>query len=77
MQGRRFGARATLSWTSPANDGVAAGLGVEVHLWKLKIAPQFRYLRWARDQNIAGEIQRFVPSTVVDQVELLTAITFP
>jgi hypothetical protein len=28
-----------LSHTNPSNHGVAAGLGVEAHLWKLKLAP--------------------------------------
>jgi hypothetical protein len=62
-----------LSYTNPSNHGFTAGLGVEAHLWKLKIAPQFRYLRWARDQNVP----RFALTTVTDQVEFLTAITFP
>jgi hypothetical protein len=62
-----------LSHTNPSNHGFAAGLGVEVHFWKLKIAPQFRYLRWARDQNVP----MFGLITVTDQVEFLTAITFP
>ena len=61
------------SYSNPSNHGFAAGLGVEAHLWKLKIAPQFRYLRWARDQNVP----RFALTTVTDQVEFLTAITFP
>jgi len=55
-----------------SNHGFTAGLGVEAHLWKLKIAPQFRYLRWARDQNVP----RFALTTVTNQVEFLTAITF-
>jgi len=62
-----------LSYTNPSNHGVAAGLGVEVHLWKLKIAPQFRYLRWARDQNVP----RLALTTVTDQVEFLMAFSFP
>jgi len=62
-----------LSHTNPSNHGVAAGVGIEAHLWKLKIAPQFRYLRWARDQNVP----MFGLTTVTDQVEFLTAITFP
>ena len=53
------------SYTNPSNHGFTAGLGVEAHLWKLKIAPQFRYLRWARDQNVP----RFALTTVTDQVE--------
>lgn len=63
----------SLSHTNPSNHGFAAGLGIEAHLWKLKIAPQFRYLRWARDQNVP----MFGLTTVTDQVEFLTAITFP
>jgi len=63
----------SLSYTNPSNHGFTAGLGVEAHFWKLKIAPQFRYLRWARDQNVP----RLALTTVTDQVEFLTAITFP
>jgi hypothetical protein len=62
-----------LSGTNPSNHGVAAGVGVEAHLWKLNIAPQFRYLRWARDRNVP----KFGLNTVTDQVQFLTAITFP
>jgi hypothetical protein len=61
-----------LSHTNPSNHGFAAGLGTEAHLWRLKIAPQFRYLRWARDQNVPI----FGLTTVTDQAEFLTAITF-
>ena len=62
-----------LSYTNPSSHGLTAGLGVEAHLWRLKIAPQFRYLRRARDQNVP----RLALTTVTDQVEFLTAITFP
>jgi hypothetical protein len=62
-----------LSHTNPSNHGIAAGLGFDAHLWKLKIEPQFRYLRWARDQNVP----MFGLTTVTDQVQFLTAITFP
>ena len=62
-----------LSHTNPSNHGFAAGVGVEAHLWKLRIAPQFRYLRWARDQNVP----RLSMTTVPDQIEFLAAITFP
>jgi hypothetical protein len=72
--GPAFRSAGNLNSTSPSNHGIAAGVGVEAHLWKLKIAPQFRYLRWARDQN---QILGFDnPATVPDQVEFLTAITF-
>jgi hypothetical protein len=70
--GPAFRVLGNLSHTNPSNHGVTAGLGVEVHLWKLNIAPQFRYLRWARDQNVP----MFGLTTVTDQVEFLTAITF-
>ena len=63
----------SLSHTNPSDHGFAAGLGVEAHFWKLRIAPQFRYLRWARDQNVP----MFGLTTVTDQFEFLTAITFP
>jgi hypothetical protein len=71
--GPAFRVLGNLSHTNPSNHGVAAGLGIEARLWKLKIAPQFRYLRWARDQNVP----QFGLTTVTDQVEFLTAITFP
>jgi hypothetical protein len=62
-----------LSHTNPSNHGVAAGVGVEAHLWKLRISPQFRYLRWARDQDVP----MFGLTTVTDQVEFLTGLSFP
>ncbi len=71
--GPAYRSSGNLSHTNPSSHGVSAGLGVEAHLWKLKIAPQFRYLRWARDQNVP----MFGLTTVTDQVEFLTAITFP
>jgi hypothetical protein len=70
--GPAFRTAGNLNGSMPSDHGFAAGLGIEAHLWKLKIAPQFRYLRWARDQA-----PRYLqPSTVPDQVEFLTAITF-
>ena len=71
--GPAFRTSGNLSHTNPSHHGFTAGLGVEAHLWKLKIAPQFRYLRWARDQ----QVPMFGLSTVTDQIEFLTAITFP
>ena len=68
--GPAFRSAGNLNGASPSNHGLAAGLGVEVRLWKLKIAPQFRYVRWARDQNVGF----FQPPTVPDQVEFLTSI---
>jgi len=71
--GLAFRVLGNLSHSNPSNHGVAAGLGIEAHLWKLKIAPQFRYLRWARDQDVP----QFGLTTVTDQIEFLTSITFP
>ena len=71
--GPAYRSSGNLSHTNPSNHGFAVGLGVEAHLWKLKIAPQFRYLRWARDQNVP----MFGLTTVTDQVQFLTAVTFP
>jgi hypothetical protein len=71
--GAEFRDLGNLSATNPSNHGLAAGVGVEAHLWKLNIAPQFRYLRWARDRNVP----KFGLTTVTDQVQFLTAITFP
>jgi hypothetical protein len=43
--GPAYRASGNLSHTNPSNHGIAAGLGFDAHLWKLRIAPQFRYLR--------------------------------
>jgi hypothetical protein len=50
--GPAFRSAGNLNGTSPSNHGFAAGLGVEVRLWRLTIAPQFRYLRFAHDKNL-------------------------
>jgi hypothetical protein len=44
--GPAFRTSGNLNWTSPSAHGIAAGLGVEARWWKLRISPQFRYLRW-------------------------------
>lgn len=67
--GPAFRSRGNLNGAAPSNHGLAAGLGAEVRLRRLKIAPQFRYLRWAHDHNVE-------PSTVPDQIEFLTSIIF-
>ena len=41
-----------LNGASPSNHGFPAGVGAEVHVWKLRIAPQVRCVRWARDAEI-------------------------
>jgi hypothetical protein len=57
---------------SPSNYGVAVGAGAEGFAWKFRIAPEVRYLRWARDQNV-GPV---APFTAPNQVELLVGISF-
>ncbi len=63
--GPSFRSSGNLNGASPSNHAFAAGLGVEARVWKLKIARQARYLRWARDHNVTY----FAPSTVPDQTE--------
>jgi hypothetical protein len=46
-----FRTASNLNGTNPSNHGIAAGLGAEGHFWKIRLAPQFRYLRWARDRS--------------------------
>jgi hypothetical protein len=58
-----FRSAGNLNGTLPSNHGFAAGLGVEAHVWRLRIAPQFRYLRWARRQYPYSS-----PLAVPDQV---------
>jgi hypothetical protein len=50
--GPAFRTAGNLNGASPSNHGFAAGLGIEARPWKLKIASQFRHLRWARDQHV-------------------------
>jgi hypothetical protein len=57
--------------TSPSNHGFAIGAGVEIPVWKLKIAPQIRYLRWAED----GPALQYLPSTKPNQIELLVSLS--
>ncbi|MGA1994418.1 MAG: hypothetical protein ABSH45_01450 [Bryobacteraceae bacterium] len=44
----------------------------EARVWKLKIAPRIRYLRWAQDRNY----NYFAPPTIPNQAELLVSISF-
>src|ERR1700722_5449404 len=71
--GPSFRTSGNLNSTSPSNHGFAAGLGVEAKLWKLKLAPQLRYIRWARDSRMAGF---GAPFTKPDQVEFLVSLSF-
>lgn len=69
--GPSFRAAGNLNGTSPSTRGITAGAGIEAHLWKLNIAPQLRYTRWAAD----GAHGSFVPSTKQDQLELLVSFS--
>jgi hypothetical protein len=71
--GPSFRSSGNLNGTLPSNHGFAAGLGAEARLWKLKIAPQFRYLRWAEDPRSSPY---FAPFTKPDQVELLVSVSY-
>ena len=58
-----------LNGARPSNHGFTAGAGVELRAWKLRVAPQLRYTRWAADPF------SFAP-TVPNQVELLASVSF-
>ncbi|MGH9622755.1 MAG: hypothetical protein ACRD4G_00255 [Bryobacteraceae bacterium] len=60
-----FRSSGNLNGTNPSTHGFTVGGGVAIHAWKLTIAPEVRYLRWARDHSAAG------PPTVQNQVEVL------
>jgi len=68
--GPSFRTAYNLNGALPSSHGFAAGAGAEVHAWKLRIAPQVRYVRWAQDDS------RVVPRTVPDQAQLLVGISF-
>src|SRR5258708_4866336 len=68
--GPSFRTAYNLNGASPSNHVFAAGVGAEVHVWKLRIAPQVRYVRWARDGS------HIIPRTVPDQAQLLVGISF-
>jgi hypothetical protein len=70
--GPAFRSAGNPSGTSPSHHGLAMGVGVEARAWRLKVAPAVRYVRWARDQNVAP----LAPSTAPDQAELLVGVSF-
>jgi hypothetical protein len=70
--GPAFRSAGNLNNTNPSDHGFAAGLGSEVRVWKLRVAPQFRYLRWAHDQKSVSASTVTVPN----QIEFLAAITY-
>jgi hypothetical protein len=67
--GPSFRTAGNLNGTNPSNYGGTAGLGVELHLRTLKIAPTVRYTRWARDGN------QLEDRTNSNRVELLVGIS--
>ena len=71
--GPSFRTAGNLNSTSPSSHGFTAGAGVEAHASKLRIAPQVRYTRWARDRSSPYS---FAPSTVPDQAEFLVSFSF-
>ena len=52
-----------------SSHGFTAGGGGEVHIWKLRIAPEIRYTRWAADSYP-------VPFSNLNQAELLVGLWF-
>ncbi|MBV9762649.1 MAG: hypothetical protein JO340_18960 [Acidobacteriaceae bacterium] len=70
--GPSFRASGNRNGTAPSSDGVTAGAGLEADVWKLKVAPQFRYTRWAAD----GAHPPLSPNTKPDQIELLVTVAF-
>lgn len=52
-----------------SSHGFTAGGGGEIHLWRLGIAPEFRYTRWAADNYP-------FPFSNVNQAELLVGLWF-
>jgi hypothetical protein len=49
--GPSFRTSGNLEIGQPSNHGATAGIGVEFGLGRMKIAPTFRYTRWAPDQT--------------------------
>jgi hypothetical protein len=69
--GPSFRAHGNLNGTSPSNRGATIGAGVEFHFRKVKIAPQFRFTRWA-DDHIATPWALTKPN----QSEVLVGVSF-
>jgi hypothetical protein len=57
-----------------SNHGVSAGAGVDIKAFVLHISPEVRYTRWAA--NATGTRIGFLPSSNLNQVELLVGISF-
>jgi hypothetical protein len=70
--GPTFRTAGNISSATPSNHGVAVGAGAEVSLWKLRVIPQVRYVRWAEEFNTLT----IAAVTVPNQIEVLVGITF-
>jgi hypothetical protein len=70
--GPSFRASGNNNGSSPSNYGITAGAGLEAHFWKLKVAPQLRYIRWAADHVPLPWAAR----TRQDQWEVLVSLSF-
>jgi hypothetical protein len=69
--GPSFRTAGNLNGTNPSHYGVAAGAGAEFRLGKFRIAPEVRYIRWARESAfLYGP-----PVTRPDQIELVTSFS--
>lgn len=53
--------------------GFALGGGVELKTWKLRIAPEIRYTRWAGDTNSSFQ---FYTKSNANQAELMLGVSF-
>jgi hypothetical protein len=67
--GPSFRTAGNLNGSNPSHYGVVAGAGAETSLGRLRIAPEVRYIRWAKDANSFG------PFTYSNQLELLTSLS--
>lgn len=64
--GPSFRTTGNLNGTNPSHYGFTAGVGLEMHLRSLNVAPTLRYTRWAGD-----DVAPLRPHSNLDQVELL------
>ena len=61
--GPSFRTTGNLNGTNPSHYGFSAGVGLEMHLRSLNVAPTLRYTRWAGDG-----VASFRPNSNPDQV---------
>lgn len=68
--GPSFRTTGNLNGTNPSHYGGTAGVGVEMHIGRLNIAPVLRYTRWASDRITLSQ-----PDSNPNQVELLLEVS--